>query len=273
MFDNNDTFINDSVVPNINIIDIDAAFHNWWNSILDIKIRNQSGDKEKVPVVFVAPERWEIARREGLRDANGTLILPIIAISRTGMSISNGLPTSRQFADTKQQMVYHRQVDPKSSLIKELVRKQRENNDPHVSIDSNKPVYQIFTRKAPDHYTITYEVKIWTPYIQGMNEIIQKTAQKYDFLSVKSFKFDIKDKYYLVAFQEDEISDDGNTDDYSGDERIIKKTLSFTVGAAIHPDNDDQQPNFRKYYSQSKLFFGTKIVNQIPIIDEKDIKK
>lgn len=270
-FQDNDTFIHDSVVSNINIFDVDAGFHRWWNEILDVRLKNGQGQKEKVPVVFVAPERWEIARREGVRDKNGTLILPIIAISRSGMSIANDTPTSRHFADLKEQVVYHREIDPKSSLAKELVRKQRENADRHVKIDSDAPIYQIYTRKAPDHYSITYEVKIWTPYIENMNDFIQKMAQKFDFLSVKSFKFDVKDKYYLVAFQQDEIADESNSDDYSGDERIIKKTFSFTVGADIHPENDSQESNFRKYYSQSKLFFKTKVVNKIPIIDPNDL--
>lgn len=267
---NNSTFTNEKAVDFINIKDVDAAFFSWWNEKLNVHLVNPQGFKEKIPMHFVAPERWAIARREGLRDANGLIVLPLIAISRSGMSISNDLPTSRHFADTKEHISYHKEVDPKSSILAEAVRNQRQaGND--IVLDKKVPIYQVYTRTAPDHYSITYEVKIWTPYIEHMNQFIQKMAQGYDYLSVKSFAFKTKAGYYLIAFQSDEIDDDSNTADYSDDERVIRKTFTFTVGAYIHAENDEKKGPFRKYFTQSKLVFKTKVVEKLPIIDPADL--
>lgn len=266
----NSTFTNDRAVDFINIIDVDAAFYAWWNEKLNVHLVNNQGFKEKIPLLFVAPERWEVARREGIRDENGVTKLPLIAVSRSAMSISNDLPTSRHFADTKEHVVYHKEVDPKSSILAEAVRKQREaGND--IVLDKKTPIYQVYTRTAPDHYSITYQVKIWTPYIEHMNQFIQKMAQAFDYLSVKSFAFKTKAGYYLVAFQSDEIEDDSNTADYSDDERIIRKTFSFTVGAYIHAENDEKKGPFRKYFTQSKIVFKTKVMDRLPLIDPADL--
>lgn len=251
----NSTYKNERAVGFINLIDVDAAFYAWWNEKLNVHLVNNKGFKEKIPMIFVAPERWNVARRDGIRDDNGLVVLPLIAISRSGMSISNDLPTSRHFADTKQQIVYHQEVDPKSSVLAEAVRNQRQaKND--IILDQKVPIYQIYTRTAPDHYSLTYQVKIWTPYIEHMNQFIQKMSQKFDYLSVKSFTFKTKAGYYLVAFQSDDIEDDSNTSDYSEDERIIRKTFTFTVGAYIHAENDENKAPFRKYFSQSRLVIG-----------------
>lgn len=96
-----ETYDNKRIFQPFGLKEVDKAFLSWWDSKLNLHTTTKDGTKKKVPVIFVAPERWSVARESGIRDDNGTLILPIIAISRTGTSTPTSGPTARTFADTK----------------------------------------------------------------------------------------------------------------------------------------------------------------------------
>jgi hypothetical protein len=245
-----ETFNTENVAGYSNINDVDKAFFDWWKNKLNLSLQNKNGVKIQVPIVFFGAERWQSARRDDVRDANGTIVVPLIAIGRSGENTENDAPTSRIFADTKDDVVYHKEVDPKSSFLKEEIRKQKENG---VAVDPNVPIYQIYTRQAPDWFNFTYQVKIWVAYASQINEFLQKFGQSLDWKSVRCFNFYTDNGYRYTAFQENEIEDESNFDDFSESERIIKRTLTFKVNAYLHPENDDKKPTFKKYFTQSKV--------------------
>ena len=104
---------------------------------------------------------------------------------------------------------------------------------------------------------VQFEVSIWAQYMEQMNEIIEKLGQEYDFLSVKSFSFDTEDNFYFVAFQDDELTDESNHDDYTDTERIIRRNIVFNVPAWIIPEPKDKKSNFRRFLTQSRIVFKT----------------
>lgn len=261
MADNN-TFDNKRQIKPLTLLDVDKAFFDWWNDKLNLHLQDKDGSKKKVPVHFVHAERWNLARQEGFRDRHGTIILPVIVIARTRIGGSNEEPFNRIIADTKKDFVYHKKINPKSSLIKEL-NKNREWN-----IDPSLPIYEVYTARVPDHYVLTYEVSIWPTYSDDMNRIIEKIGQQYDYLSVKCFKFETPDGFYFRAFQNDELTDDSNMDDFTEDERIIRKTIGFNVPAYIMPDNDEKKSPFKRFLSQSKLVFKSETIASDEEIDK-----
>lgn len=241
------TFDNKRLIKPVGLIDIDSSFTNWWDKVLDIHVQSQESNKKKVPVRFVSPERWKTAREEELRDQNGTLINPIIAITRTETSSQYNDTSGRYFADVQQQHAFYKEVDKKSSLIKNL-SKQRV-----IDFDPTLPIYEVYTHPAPDHYSITYEVSVRTSYISHMNDIIEKIGQSMNFKSQKSFQFETPDGYYYIAFQEDTLADESNVSDFTGTERVIEKTYSFRVAGYVMSDNDERRSLFRRYFSQTKV--------------------
>lgn len=246
------TFDNKRKVKPLNLIDVDAAFKSWWDDKLSISLGDTQGNRQKVPVRMIAPERWSLAREEGIRNQEGTLALPIIVIARTGEGEGNEGSYGRIFADTKQDHVYYKEVNDKSSLIKEL-------NDARVkNIDPSLPIYEVYTHKAPDHYTLTYQVSIWTATMEDMNICLQKIGQELDFKSVKSFKFTTPDNFYFIGFQES-IEDDSNTSDFTGKERIVRRIITFKVPGYIMPQSDQKRDTFRRYFSQTKLVFKEEV--------------
>lgn len=256
----NNTFDHKRELKPISIKDVDESFFDWWDKKLNLAVKDgNDSTKKKVPVSFVAPERWSMARQEGVRDASGTIILPVIAISRVRIGGSNEEPFNRIVADTKQPFVYKRRLHPKSQLVKELIKNQGKNGREGWNVDPSLPIYEIFTSRVADHMVFQYEVSIWAQYHEQMNEIIERVNQEYDYLSVKSFAFDTKDKYYHVAFQDDELTDESNIEDYSDNERIIKRNYVFNVPAWIIPEPDDKKSSFKRFLSQSRLIFKNEV--------------
>lgn len=246
------TFDDKKVMQPYGLIEIDKAFYDWWNDKLDLHLENTEGVKQKVPVMFVSTERWLLAREEGIRDKNGTIVLPVIAISRTRIGGSNEGYLSRTVADNKAPMVYSRKVSKKSSLIKELVENRGWNVNPSL------PIYEVYTTRTPNHMAMQYEVAIWTQHVEQMNEIIEKVGLEYEYLSVKSFAFDKDDgNGYFVAFENDELTDESNLDDYSDSERIIRKSFIYDIPGYIMPESNERKSSFRRYLSQTKLVFET----------------
>lgn len=248
----NNTFDHKQINRHYGILDVDTAFKAWWKEKLNITLTNKDGHQLRVPVFFFSSERWSKAREDGgIRDKNGTLVLPIIAIIRGGPSVNNDGPFGRSFADTQEEYVFSKRVHPKSSLLKNL--KENAMN----SLDPTKPIYEMFTAPVPDHYQLTYEVKIWTQYVEEMNEIIEKLGQELNFKSERSFQFNTDDGYYFIAFQDDDFADESNMEEYTDGERLIRMTTTFTVPANILPESNQKKNSFKRYLSQTKLVIKT----------------
>lgn len=249
----NNTHDDKRLIKPLSFVDVDKAFFDWWDSKLNLHVLDEDGTKRKIPVLFLGPERWNTARN-GLRDRHGTIVLPVVIIGRTRIGGSNEAPYNRIIADTKSDLVYHKRIAPKSSLIKELNKNRKWNIDPSL------PVYEVFTARVPDHYALTYEVAVWVDHNQDLNEIIQKVSQEYDYLSVKSFNFKTQDGFYYRAFQDDEVADDSNIEDFTDDERILRKTFTYSVPAYIMPENEEKKSPFKRHLSQTKLVFKSETV-------------
>ena len=250
-----DTYDNGRQTRNYGLEDVDRSFRDWWKKKLAINLKNKDGESVPVPIFFFSSERWSKSREDGetkesiagMRDKNGTLILPLIAIIRSPPNSGNDGPYGRTFAETKGDITYSKQVHPKSSKIKNLLKSRPSNVDP------NFPIYEVYTAPVPDHYQLTYEVKIWTQYVDQMNEIIEKIGQELDFKSERSFQFNTDDGYYFIAFQDDDWADESNLNEYSDEERIVRMTTTFSVGAHILPQSDQRENTLKRYWSQTKL--------------------
>lgn len=241
------TFDNKRQVRPVGLMDVDAAFLSWFDNKLNLHLSDPKGERKKVPVRFVAPERWSLAREEGIRDEQGILLLPIVSISRTSVGGPNEAGYQRIFADLNQDHSYYKKINQKSSLVKELVKNRPKEIDPTL------PIFEVYTHRAPDHYVLTYEVDVWTTYITDMNTVIEKIGQELNFRSVKSFYFETKDGYGFNAFQEEGLNDESNLEDFTGKERIVRKTFTFKVPASIMPQSDERRDQFKRYFTQTRI--------------------
>lgn len=242
------TFDTKQIIEPFGLKDVDVGFYNWWNENIDMHSTDRDNHKLKVPVVFFSSERWLRSREEGLaRDDNGQIRAPIISISRTNLEDDTSGPLARRFADTQERHVIYKKVDPKSSKIANLIKDRR------YKFEINNPIYEVYTVPVPDHYVITYEVTLWAPYMEDINRFIEDIGRKLNWKSKKSFTFEVKNGFYMVAFKSDSIEDDSNLDDFTKEERILRKTYTFEVSAHIIPESEDRISPMKRYFTQSRL--------------------
>ena len=65
---------------------VDYALFDYVNNELNLSCNTKDGFK-KVPVIWVTPERaFQIKSNKEIRDQNGSLILPLMTIERTGIA-------------------------------------------------------------------------------------------------------------------------------------------------------------------------------------------
>lgn len=243
-----ETFDNKQVIEPFGLEDVDKGFYNWWNQVLDMHSTNGDSHKKKIPVVFWSAERWLRSREEGLaRDENGQIVAPIISIARTSIEDDTSGPLSRKFADIQGVHTIYKKVDPKSSKVANLLKERTYQFDP------KSPIYEMYTIPIPDHFKITYEVTLWAPYMEDINKFMEKIGQQLNWKSKKTFAFDVKKGFYMVAHKTDSIEDDSNLDDFTKEERILRKGYTFEVSAHIVPESDERTSPMKRYFSQTRL--------------------
>ena len=127
----------------------------------DVLVRvGEFGVKVKVPVMYGSPEKWKNVQADGyLRDKNGKIQSPLIAYKRTGVTKNRTL-TSK--IDANFPNLYYSQ---------EVKYNQINKYDQFSILTNSKPIKTYINTVVPDFVDITYDVIIWTDYIEGMNSI------------------------------------------------------------------------------------------------------
>jgi len=169
---------------------IDRAMWNLVNVELDLYLGSNEGFK-KVPVLWTTAERaFQIKDNEELRDKDGTLVLPLITIARTGVNKEpdrRGVPYAHMFPtpDAKGGTVtIARQVNqPKTAAFQNAatnrlygpnnrIRSKRYSINKR-DIPTDKIIYDTITIPLPTWVTVTYEIALRTEYQKQMNDLVR----------------------------------------------------------------------------------------------------
>lgn len=254
------------VYQNITIESIDQAIVDWFDKSVDAHVVDPAGSRKKVPVGFGAAERWFASRqKKGIRDPNGVLILPLINIGRKGIEPS---PQMSALGVETANLQIAKKISGKTNQIKNNNQQkpitQRQAGDPVV--------YEVTTIPFPDRSIITYQLTIQTQYVVQMNAILEKMFHELDLN--KSFvapldnhhrhppigeDFELRkklDKPYVVGFFDSELSDSGNMEEFTDQEKIIKYQTTFRVPATLQLDPEGERPAIKVERTSFGLDFG-----------------
>lgn len=251
----------------IRMEDVDRGVKRWFSHVAEPSVSTVDGGRRKVPVKFSAGERWVAsADRQGIRDRNGQLILPVLHISREGFD-----PTGGQTAlgSNVPRLQVARLVSPKTADLANLDKarpiSQRRLRD--------SAVYEIVTVPFPTVGKMSYKVSIQSSTMQQMNEIQEKILSRLEFFDVPSFVISLTgderqegisqgegstelqahddspygsrpplSDYYLVGYLDGDWSDQGNLDEFTDQERIIELSFNFSVPTALMLDPEGTKP-------------------------------
>ena len=280
-------------VPSCGIEDLDKAFFKTLRDGVAFQVSNDPGKQQKVPIVFAVGEKWSMIKSgRAIRDKEGTLILPLITVRRSGIEQSNTDVNGRGMNQHVGQMTVRTQLDPRDRAYQNILNKlglvnsedvpgEREfdetgslltdraqthanalDNDvraggllaPKLGVNA----WQIVTLPTPQFYTATYEVTIWAQYVHHMNQMLEKLMSSYLPTGNRTMRLDTDKGYWFVAYFDEGISSEDNADSSSGEELVRKYRLTVKVPAYIVESGTPGMPSgLRKFVSAPQIAFAT----------------
>jgi hypothetical protein len=263
----------DLIIPSCGLEDIDRAMFNLFDKDLPLIYRMKDGSTRKVPVIFATGERFAITRRkEPIRDKNGAIVVPLITISRKSIEqqsqkgIEMGdigtIDIKRQLS--KDDPLYQRIVNSVnldstdvSSRREGLDRPGRMANGRLLEPNLGAGLYETISIPVPKFLTATYEITLWTQFMQHSNEILTTIMSGYHNIRARSYRIETNNGYWFNAAFETAIQTEDTFDDMSDSERTVKNTLTAIVPAYIILPNAPGIPNgVRRTISATQFSFG-----------------
>lgn len=199
----------------IGLFDIDYAIKYYFDEVIKPEVE-EFGAKVKVPVMYGSPEKWKNIQADGyFRDKNGKILSPLISYRRTGITKNRTLSSK---VDANFPQLYYTQ---------EVKYTQQNKYDQFSKLTNSKPIKTYINTVIPDFVDITYDVIVWTDYVEQMNPIVESliyTEGSY-WGDMERFKFRTK------------IDNFTNTTDLMQDaDRIVRTTFTLTLFGQIVPD-------------------------------------
>jgi len=199
----------------VGLYDIDYAIKYYFDEVIRPEVE-EFGNKVKVPVMYGSPEKWKNIQADGyFRDKNGKILSPIISYRRTNILKNRNLSNK---IDANFPQIYYNQ---------EVKYSQINKYDQFSKLTNSKPIKTYINTVVPDYVDVSYEVVVWTDYIEQMNSIVESliyTEGAY-WGDMESFKFRTK------------IDNWTNTTDLLQDaDRVVRTNFELTIFGHIVPD-------------------------------------
>lgn len=228
------------------IENVDLAVYKWLDEELNLYTETNNGWK-KVPVVWILGERaHQVKDKKELRDEQGTFILPVITLERTGVSKDlnrKGVMWSAipEVNDVRGGVVeiQKRIVPDKTSNFARTINK-RKVGQLNYPIQNKKVVYESLIMPLPIYVTMNYVIEIRTQFQQQMNQLIQPFVTLPG--GINSVVVKNNDHRY-EAFIKSEINFENNNNKLDENERLfITKINLETLGYLIGQDGNQNKP-------------------------------
>lgn len=250
-------------VPPCGIEDVDGALFRALSRDVGLAVTDQTGTSP-VRVTFASGERWSQMKRGLLRDENGALVLPLVAIVRTGVAQSASEDVcGRGINQQTGRITVRRAVSSDDASLQRLKnaraiggagqwrspasgadKSTRETGALQlISPDASagaimlsaaaRSLTETISVPAPQFVTVRYEIKIWTAYTTHMNQIAERLAASY-LPCDRAIRLSTDKGYWFVAyFEEDGLTVDGSASSPGQDERLVRASVSVRVPAYI----------------------------------------
>lgn len=199
----------------IGLYDIDYAIKYYFEQIIKPEVV-EFGNKVKIPVLYGSPEKWKNIQADGyFRDKNGKIQSPLISYKRTSITKNRGLSNK---VDANHPNIYYTQ---------EVKYTQTNKYDQFSKLTNSKPIKTFINTVIPDYIDVTYDVIIWTDYVESMNKVVESVLYTEGSYWGEPDKFKFRTK----------IDNFTNTTDLMQDaDRIVRTSFQLTIFGHIVPD-------------------------------------
>ena len=216
----------------IKLYDIDLAIYNHMNDTV-IPALEVNEEWVKPPIVYGSPERWKAVTKEGfLRDERGQIQIPLIMFTRNSVDRDDNMNISMN-----RHLTY--------PSVSQFSQKHKYDKFSLMSgVTKPKEQYNI---AVPDYVTLTYEVMIWTDFVEHMNRVVESFQYATDgyWGDRDGFKFRTK----IDSF-------DNTTEVGDGSKRIVRTTFTMVVNAYLLPEKFNNEPTTNKAFTIKKVVWN-----------------
>ena len=204
----------------------------------------QDGNVIVVPVVYGSPEKWKAVQVDGaMRDKFGKVQLPLIMIRRTGMRRAGmHSPVNKYLASTFKTKWNRRNPYDKFQVQNGIT-----------------PSEEFYTAIRPDYYNFTYELQIWTEFVEQLNHVVEQISFEFDeFWGDRGgFRFRVTSSGFNIQ-----------TLTPINDDRIVKATTELTAFGYVLPEtalDKNGQPTMlnKVHYSPKKVVTFVEVVDTL----------
>jgi hypothetical protein len=242
---------------------IDTALYNWLKDEINISCTTNKGWKPS-PIVWVAGERsHQIKNNKNLRDSEGSLIFPIVAVQRDGFQ-KNPANKGRFYGNIPNvndakggSVTIARKINQEKTANfanADAYRKKtgiigNAGNPGAQQINfpmpkNKKVVYETITIPMPSYIDVNYTISLRTEYQQQINEMVQPFVTFTGGINYLKLK---QDGHQYEAFIQQDFSTEGNVTDLGDDSRFYETKVNIKVlGYLIGKDKNDDQPHIVK---------------------------
>jgi|SaaInl5LU_22_DNA_1037371.scaffolds.fasta_scaffold13839_3 hypothetical protein len=249
-------------IPSCGIEDLDRSVFDLFDKEMPLYYKL---DKEikKVPVIFASGERYAITRREKpITDSNGILILPLVAISRTGIDMTS---SNAKLSNNEMFPITIKRIHSKSNDVRINNNPEGLNNSSSTKVNEEgkltlNPQVEgniIETVQLPPvkSYSAKYEIVIWSSFAKQMNNFIETIMSSFTINPGNQIKLVSPKGYWFLGKFDGSINQDANYEDFTDQERYVRQTFSLSAsGYIINPDIHTKSP-VRSYQSPNRISF------------------
>lgn len=228
------------------IENIDGALLNYVDEELNLFATTNKG-WSKVPVIWTTGERaYELKRNKSLRDNEGTFILPVITIERTGMikdpawkgTAWGNVPRVNDEKGGSITIGRRIQQDKTSNFANANAKLKR--GQITYPKKNDRIVYETITIPMPTYVSVNYEVTIRTEYQQQMNELITPFMTELENINYLLLK---RNGHRYEAFVDQDFSYNNNLANVGEEERKYETTIKIKVlGYLIGSGPNEKRP-------------------------------
>ena len=242
----NTSFKGDTTKPfSIGIQDIDEAIFYYFQNVIKPSII-QNGARLSVPVIYGSPEKWKSYQKDGYyRDQKGKIMAPLIMFKRTDITKNRQIANKLDANNPNLFQVFTKKYSPKNAY------------DNFKVLNNRIPQKEYYAVIMPDYVTVTYEVAVFTYYVEQLNKIIESMEYASDAYWGNPQNFQFKATIDSFGFQ---------TELTQNEERIVRSTFSIKINGYIIPDTIQKDTTaLKKFSNKVKTIFGLEASSLDPV--------
>jgi len=227
----------------VGLEDIDYAIKYYFDNIIKPTVVID-GQSHPVHVEYASPERWKSVQADGYyRDVNGKVNVPLIIYKRTNVEKNRNLGNKLDGNNASLFQVFETRYNARNQYDK-------------FSILTNRiPNKQYYVSVVPDYVTVTYDVVVFTNYVEQNNKIIESIEYASD-----SYWGDKNRWHFRTSLDSLATTTTINT----GEDRFAQTSITLKVNGYLIPDSVNAKlSNQSITYSKSQIVFGMEVVGDV----------